>query len=165
MQNEDIVRLRARVWLGGVLTAFGLTLFALALFGLAVQFQHNLGVRFFDVPEGADNPLLLAVPLLTLSGIGVTLVGLSALAAARNIRRVRSHGLLGTAKVVATTPIDVEIAGRRLVQVDVIVELSGLPPYNASARALPAGSEAGIEPGRELSVRVDPKDDQRILFV
>jgi hypothetical protein len=165
MQNEDIVRLRARVWIGGLLTTLGMTLFTLALFGLAVQFQHNLGVHFFDVPEGAENPLLLLVPLLTLSGIGITLVGMSALAAARNLRRVRSHGLLGTAKVVSATPIDLEIAGRRLIQVDVVVELSGLPPYTASARALPPGPDAALEPGSEFAVRVDPKDEQRIVFV
>ena len=123
METEDVLKLRGQSWLGALLTAIGLTLFGSALFCLAVQFQHNLGVHFFDVPAGVDNPLLLAVPLFTMTGISCALVGLSTLAAVRNLRRVRSHGLRGTARVIATKPTAVEVNGVRLLEVDVIAPL------------------------------------------
>jgi hypothetical protein len=165
MENEDVLRLRAQIWFGCVLASLGLTLFVLALFGLAVQFQHNLGVHLMDVKRGVDNPVLLLVPLLTISGIACTLIGLSALAGARNTVRVRSHGLLGKAKIVSATPTQVEVRGLHLLQIELLVELSGLEPYTASTRAAPAQPGVSIEPGLEMPVRVDPKDEQRILFV
>ena len=165
MENEDVLRLRAQVWFGGTFTSLGLTIFALALFGLAVQFQRNLGVQLMQVRPGVENPLLLLVPLLTVSGIACTLVGLSALASARNIVRVRSHGLVGRARVVSATPTQVEVRGLPLFQIEVLVELSGFEPYTASTRAALARAGASVEPGAEIPVRVDPKDDQRVLFV
>jgi len=165
MENEDVLRLRAQIWRGGSLTSLGLTLFVLALFGLAVQFQHKLGVHLLTVKQGVDNPTLLLVPLLTMSGIAITLTGMSMLAGARNTVRVRSHGLPGTAKILSATPTNVEVGGLHLIQIEMIVELSGLEPYEAVTRAAAARAGVNIEPGLEIPVRVDPKDEQRILFV
>lgn len=165
METEAVLRLRSQIWFGALLTALGLILFVMALLTLAVQFQHNLGIEWFTVPKSADNPLLVAAPLLTISGIACTLIGLNALAVVRNIRRVRSHGFLGKARVVSTTPTEVQVEGRKLVQVDMIVELNGVEPYSASTRAALERASAGIEAGSEMQVRVDPKDEQRILFV
>jgi hypothetical protein len=78
---------------------------------------------------------------------------------------VRSHGLVGKAKVVSATPTQVEVRGQHLLQIELLVELSGLEPYTASTRAAPARTGVSIEPGLEMPVRVDPKDEQRILFV
>lgn len=165
METEDVLRLRSRLWFGGSLTALGLVLFLAALFALAAQFQDRLGVRLVDVPPNADSSMFVAAPLLTISGISCTLIGLSVLAAARNILRVREHGFLGKARVVSATPTEVYVNGRELLQLDLVVELSGLDPYSASTRAALGASEARVEPGSEVPVRVDPKDEQRILFV
>jgi hypothetical protein len=83
----------------------------------------------------------------------------------REIRRLLVEGVAGRAVITAARDTGERLAGNLILDLDLLVIVDGLTPYETTLRTPIAGSDtAPYEAGIEYGVRVDPADRTNLAF-
>ena len=132
--------------LGGLMTAVAFVCVILVIAGV--------------IPLAAAPGLVLG---LGLTGCIFLAVGLFGKKQAERAKRIRLHGVPGTAEVTGVAPTGTRINNVPMMRYTLMVRVEGWPPYAASVSALQT-SVAGVGPGMTVPVRVDRQNPQDLII-
>jgi hypothetical protein len=99
---------------------------------------------------------------LGISGVVFSIIGVFAIAAGRRAARLRRHGRVASAEVVAVEPTGSKVNGVPFVRLTLRLDGPDGEPYEARTSAL-LSTLVGVEAGSVVPVRVDPDDPTRLI--
>jgi hypothetical protein len=96
-------------------------------------------------------------------GLGFVFGGLKARASGKQAERLRLHGVRATGRVQSLSPTGMSINDVPQVMVQLVVELPGQMPYQATSKLL-LSNPAMLMPGAQVALRVDPQNPNNVLL-
>jgi hypothetical protein len=108
---------------------------------------------------------LLTAAILGLTGIVLIVIGLRVGASAQDAQRIAQTGLSGSATITGLTQTGVQLNDNPQVDMELLVQLPGRPPYAARRKEfVPLIFLGRLTSGAPLPIKADPADPSRVII-
>jgi hypothetical protein len=115
-------------------------------------------------PRAPLGPVIGAGGGLGITGLILLAVALPMRKAERKAARIRLHGVRANGRIANLAPTGMLINHVPQMKIDLLVEMEGKAPYQASTKMLvPQHALAQIQPGAVLPLRVDPDNPMELI--